>query len=524
METLLASLTSREGPGAALAVRRLDGATWRGFQGLADLENRVPIGPSTRFHVASVSKQFTAYAALRLAAAGRLDMDGELGAYLPELPEFDQAISLSQMAWHVSGLKDQWALLTLGGRDWGDVLNQARILRLVARVPELDFAPGSAYAYSNTNYTLLAEIVQRVSGAPFWRHMRDEVFAPRGMSNTVVYDDVTAVLTSRAQSYTADGQGGWKRSILSYANFGATSVHTTVDDLLTWGGYLLRPPAADQALASQMLAQGRLNDGAAIAYGHGLIHDQLGGHEAFVHSGNDAAFNAYFAIVPAAGLCVAVTANTRMDVRKLADEMVRIVAGAGEHQPRRTTRSSASAGELAGVYVGGAMGQCLFVVDTPPGVERRLAPGVSGTPLTAVDGELVRLDADVRLRPRRDAGGAVTGLEETDASNPFHPTKTLWRRVGASAPKPARLQQLVGEWRSGPLDITYRLDVVDGQLVISDLWGARRVILLATDQDRFDGADGVLRTLQIIRGADGDVDHITLSTGRARGLRFDRAA
>lgn len=524
LDALLNGLVEPGGPGLAVAVSQGGRRIYRGFFGLADLDNAVAITPDTCFHVASLSKQFTAFAIARLEQRGQVDPRADIRAYLPELPDFGATVRVEHLVHHTSGLKDQWALLTLAGRDWRDVLTQEQVLALVSAVSELDFAPGSTYSYSNTNYTLLAEIVRRVTGQTLRAFLQSDVFAPLSMDHSVVYDDVAEVLPNRAQSYYRDDPAGpWRRYILSYDTVGATSLHTTVDDLLAWGDNLARPKVGDAALIRRITTPGKVNDGAPIAYAYGLIRDAIAGREAFVHSGNDAAFYAYFAWFPKDDVVIAITANTRLDPKTVCVAVARLVFGGdGVLAAKIAETEQPAPDELAGLYVGGPQDACMVVAKTRAGLEWRGLTRTSGAALgRRADGQIAQRTADITYRPLRGSNGALTGLEELDRSNPLYPDRRLYQRMPPGELTDAMALFLVGRWRSRQLDVSYELSLVDGQIVARDLWGARRARFVPAGPDRLESADGVLRTLKIVHVA-GRPAWITLGAGRARHLRFDR--
>jgi len=178
-----------DSPGASLAVLKAGQIIYKRGYGCAQLEYNIPIVPSTVFHVASVSKQFTAFAAALLANRGKLSLDEDIRKYLPEVPDFGKTITLKHLIYHTSGLRDQWEALAIAGWRLDDVITKEHILKLVRNQRELNFAPGEEHLYCNTGYSLLAEIVARVSGQSFPDWTAENIFKPLGMSNTHFHDD-----------------------------------------------------------------------------------------------------------------------------------------------------------------------------------------------------------------------------------------------------------------------------------------------------------------------------------------------
>jgi len=154
-------------PGAAVAVIQHGKLVFEKGYGSANLEYDIPVTPQTVYHVASVSKQFTAMALVLLEQEGKLSLADDVHKYLPELPDYGHLITLRQLLQHTSGVRDQWQTLALAGWRLDDVITQKQILGLLFRQKELNFAPGTAHLYSNGGYTLAAELVARVSGKPF---------------------------------------------------------------------------------------------------------------------------------------------------------------------------------------------------------------------------------------------------------------------------------------------------------------------------------------------------------------------
>jgi len=272
----------------------------KGF-GDADVETGAPITTETIFHVASISKEFTAYGIVLLAQEGKLSLDDDIHKYLPEVPDFGPKITIRHLIHHTSGLRDQWALLTMAGWDMSDVITKQHIFNLVRRQQELNFAPGAEYLYCNTGYTLLAEIVARVGKQPFRNWMQQKVFGPLGMKNTLFYDDDERIVKGRAYSFHRSydpSVGFYKKSVLSYANAGATSLFTTVTDLARWIDNFKNPTVGNATTMKQMLERGRLTNGDSIPYAFALVHGKRKGLAYYGHDGADAGFRANLTYFP----------------------------------------------------------------------------------------------------------------------------------------------------------------------------------------------------------------------------------
>ena len=226
---------------------------------MADLEHQVAISPSTIFHVASMSKQFIAFAIHLLAQEGKLSLDDDIRKYLPELNDFGRTITIRHLLHHTSGLRDQWNLLALAGWRLDDVITEDDILNLVWRQRSLNFMPGDEFLYSNTGYTLLGVMVKRVSGQSLSAFTKERIFDPLGMRHTQFHDDYGALVPRRAYSYTKQDDDKYRYVALSYSNAGATSLFTSVEDLARWDQNFYDARVGGNELIARMQEPGALN-------------------------------------------------------------------------------------------------------------------------------------------------------------------------------------------------------------------------------------------------------------------------
>ncbi len=295
-------------PGAAVAVVQNGEIVFKKGYGSANLEYDIPVTPETIFHVASVSKQFTVFALLLLAEEGKLSLDDPIQKYISEVPDFGQEITLRHLATHTSGMRDQWDLLNLAGWRWDDVITKEHILKMVSKQKELNFTPGEQYMYCNTGFTLLAEVVARVSGKSFNEFTRKRIFTPLNMTNSQFYDDHQRIVKNRAYSYYP-WTYGYQKSVLSYANVGATSLFTTVEDLSRWAKNFKDLKVGSQAIIDQMNTLAILNNGETFGGAYGQFVGKYKGLQQIQHSGGDAGYRSYLSRFPDQDFAVSVVSN-----------------------------------------------------------------------------------------------------------------------------------------------------------------------------------------------------------------------
>ena len=248
-------------PAQAVAVVKGGEVSFAKGYGMADLEHDVPITPRTAFYIGSVTKQFTAFAIVKLVQEGQLTLDDDLRKHLPELHDFARIVTIRHLIHHTSGLRDHGGLgILLGGFREGQVVTQKEALGLLRGQRELNFPPGEEHLYCNSNYTLLATIVERVIGQSYRDWMAKNVFAPLGMTRTDVGDDLGRVIKGRAFSYAPQPgeKVGFKTVVAPITAYGDGGIYSTAEDLSRWLANFDKPRAGDAAVMAQMAEPGKL--------------------------------------------------------------------------------------------------------------------------------------------------------------------------------------------------------------------------------------------------------------------------
>lgn len=251
--------------GVAVAIVKDGKVVFKKGYGMANLEYGVPVTTKTVFNIASVSKQFTAFAIYLLEKQGKLSLEDDVRKYIAEVPDFGKTVKIKHLLGHTSGIKDQWSLLTLAGWRMDDVMTTPQILRLISRQKELNFEPGSKYLYSNSGYTLAAEIVKRVSGQTFSEFMKKNIFERLEMNDTQFYDDYERIVKNRAESYELES-GVYKKKDLHLSADGATNLLTTVEDMAKWALNFEKPKVGDADLIRRFNEPSLLNNGEKVVY------------------------------------------------------------------------------------------------------------------------------------------------------------------------------------------------------------------------------------------------------------------
>ncbi len=300
-------------PGAAVAIVKDGEIVFQKGYGMADLDHSIPITPQTVFNIASVSKQFTAFAIYLLASEGKISLEDDIRKYITELPDYHAVIKVKHLLGHTSGLRDQAAIWSLAGYWSSDISTTEQTLKLIARQRNLNFAPGTAFGYCNTGYTLLAEIIHRVSGKSLAAYTQEKMFSPLGMTSTQFYDNHEKVVKNKAESYELI-DGVYYHRPLNVSNPGPSNLLTTVEDLTKWVLNFENPVVGTPGLIKAFNEASYLNNGQKAvlrisATGDTIFHakgqnlSNYKGVDMLTHGGHAAAFRTFMGRFPYRASC-----------------------------------------------------------------------------------------------------------------------------------------------------------------------------------------------------------------------------
>lgn len=311
VDQIFAKWDKPDSPGCALGVYRDGRIVYKRGYGMEDLNEDVKITPSTVFHVASMSKQFTAASIVLLAQQGKLSLDDDVRKYVPELPDFGQKITIRHLVHHTSGLRDQWNLLELAGWRYSkDLITNDDVMSVMTRQKELNFKPGDRHVYCNTGYTLMGLIVTRVSGTSLREFTTKNIFEPLRMTHTFFRDDHAQIIKHDAVGYEQEPGKPFEISITNFDTVGATSLHTTVEDLQLWDENFYHPKVGGSEFVKQMLERGRLNNGEELDYAFGLVLGKYKGLPTVDHGGADAGYRSDLTRFPEQHFSASVLCNS----------------------------------------------------------------------------------------------------------------------------------------------------------------------------------------------------------------------
>ena len=230
-EVIKSYVADKEFMGSVLVAQNGKVLLSKGY-GYANLEWEVPNSPTAKFHLGSLTKQFTAVAILLLEEKGLLQVIDAINKYLPDAPVTWHDITIFNLLTHTHGIPNytglpEYASITTIKK------TPAELIALFRDKP-LDFEPGSKYEYNNSGYILLGSIIEKLSGQSYEDFIVDHIFKPLGMNDSG-YDSNLSIIPQRVSGYTKESDGIWNANFLDMSQpYAAGSLYSTVLDLLTW--------------------------------------------------------------------------------------------------------------------------------------------------------------------------------------------------------------------------------------------------------------------------------------------------
>jgi CubicO group peptidase (beta-lactamase class C family) len=324
IDEVMISHYPKDEPGVAVLAARDGEVVFRGAYGLASLELHVPVRPESVFCLASVTKLFTAVAAMMLVEEGVLRLEDEVTDYLPNLKSAAGA-TIAHLLSHTSGMTGP--ITSTPGYREENIHREISSEDLIASYADfaLEFLPGERFQYSNEGVATLARIIEIVSNQSWEAFLQERIFEPADMKSTS-YGGHNRVIPGAVTGYTNDGER-WRRArASSYTRgFGMGGLFSDVDDLLAWRNALLAGRLVKPATLDAMFTPFELNDGGYSRHGLGFIVTELQGHKIVGHGGSHNGWSTFVAMMPNDGIFVTVLTNRTARDRRARDDALAII-------------------------------------------------------------------------------------------------------------------------------------------------------------------------------------------------------
>ncbi len=524
LDDVFAPWNKSDAPGGVVGVVK-DGMLIyaRGF-GLANMEHGVTMTEESVIDIGSISKQFTAMAILLLEEDGKLSLDDEPQQYIPELPRFEQKMTIRNLLTHTSGLRDYFTLFILAGWDFKGYFSDEQALDLISRQQDLNFEPGKGWNYCNTGYFLLSQIVERVSGKTLEQFSHERIFVPLGMTHTFFDDDNTRVIRNRAYSYRLGPEGAWHSTTSPLEVVGDGALHTTIGDMVKWNANFDNNQLGKKrpALIQRMLETYKIGE-ADTKYAAGLFIDDLYGVKRVQHGGDWLGYNAQYSRFPEHNVAIFSFGNDGTQLGKsLNVEAAKVVLG--EHMKLPEEEAAAPTGEIqltdaqkeavVGTWMIQGVAPAKIFVDND-GILRLQAQGQPAFELFARSETFLFLKiVDATLEFKKGEDGKMESGILTQSGMKF-PLK----RLAEFEPTDEMKQRVAGSYYSPELQAVYRITLVDGKLMMYGPEGGEPAEMNYEAENRL--TLGMI-TMTLQADDSGKVTGALIDAGRVQKLRMQK--
>jgi CubicO group peptidase (beta-lactamase class C family) len=519
VDQLMSAYDDDETPGAVVGVVEDGELVFEKAYGMANLTWDVALEEDMRSNIGSVTKQFTAMGILLLEQEGKLSLDDDVRAHIPELPDFGTPVTLRHLLNHVGGYRELYNAFGMMGYDGEDAFPREKVIQLVQRQPDLQAPPNTEFNYNNTGYILLSMTIERVSGMTFQEYMKERVFEPLGMANTLLTSHQGQIIPNSAMGYVPAEGGGYRQARDLPAAAGAGGIYTTVQDMAKWmlnyRDHTLGGAEAIEAITTNTV----LESGDSTGYGLGLGLATHRGRALWTHTGGDVAHRTYFGWYPELESGVFVSSNNAGFPTSIGRPLAEAFFG-DEMEPEEE-EADIVAGEMSDERKEAIAG--LWRLASGLEIEIELADGdlratPQGQPTTV-------------LVPTSDSTVSITGVE---ASVTFHfdadgsTNSATLRQGGDNAMSrvdedaeltPEMLEAYTGRYWSDEVEIAFEVVVADGELVAHNI-RLPSITLEPASKDTF--AAGAVGAFEFKRSGNGEVTGFMVNNARTKGVWFER--
>ena len=348
MENVFSGIALSDSPGFAVLVKKDGKIIFEQSYGVRDLRAKTKIDAQTNFRLASLTKQFTAMAAMLLVHDGKLRYEESVTSIFPEFPAYGKAITVRNLLNHTSGLPDYEDLMDQMEKTKGPIwspenqIHDAEVLQLLEKESHGRFVPGTKWEYSNSGYVVLGLVVAKVSEKSFGEFLHDRIFSPLKMDHTLVFEKGKNEVANRAYGHSK------KENVFVETDQSSTSatqgdggIYSSLEDLSKWGDALQNhtllnekdflpaitpaqlPPGAESKLAEDVPQSLR---GHASAYGFGWFLNLQDPHPVMWHYGDTMGFKtAIFRYLPDNVTVILLSNRTDLDQGALTLKAARVL-------------------------------------------------------------------------------------------------------------------------------------------------------------------------------------------------------
>ncbi|QIK96026.1 beta-lactamase family protein [Sphingomonas sp. HDW15A] len=328
-DKIVAMASTPDGPGYAVVITENGKTVYRNERGFANIESKVPISPATSFRFASITKQFTAAAIMKLVDQGKISLDDPVTKYLPDYPGPGGAATVRQLLNHTSGIMPYTQIPSwVAKADSGASATTQSLIDEFKAVP-LQFKPGEQYSYNNSGYVLLGAILEKLTGKSWDEAIVSTVTGPLGLKSIMAGVHEPEV-KAMAVGYTDEEGKTLPAPAIHMSNpHAAGALIGTADDLVRWGNALHGGKVLSPASYALMTSAQKLKNGESIPYGFGLAPSDVRGRKTIGHNGNIHGFatGSMYVVEPKIFIVVLGNSDAMVDASTLATRLAAVAVG-----------------------------------------------------------------------------------------------------------------------------------------------------------------------------------------------------
>jgi D-aminopeptidase len=311
IDAIFAALDQSRLPGAVVGIAINGKPVYRKGFGLASMELPMVLTPATRMRIASTTKHFTALCYLLLCEKGKAGIDDSVGRFLPDLHPVTHRVTARQLMANISGLHDSHDICwNFSGTPH---ISTTDLVSLYRDIDSVNAEPGAAWIYNNGGWSILTTIIERITGQPLEDALRESIFEPIGMDDTLLRRFDTNFVSNSATLHMKAPSGEYQKAYLGVALAGEGGIVSTIDDMLRWLAHMSAPTVGTASTWEMIRTPQTLANGTSSGYGLGLITGNYRGVDILYHAGGVNGGGAQMLRAPDLGLDVIVMVN-RQDI------------------------------------------------------------------------------------------------------------------------------------------------------------------------------------------------------------------
>lgn len=332
LDSLINSRLEDVAPGCAVLVAKNGRVVYKKAFGKADLELNVPMQPDMIFRLGSITKQYTAIAILQLVEQGKISLQDSIQKFIKDFPNKGHAITIENLLSHTSGIVDYEVLNFPIPNAIRIDFPPKQIIDSLGKLP-LDFIPSSKFQYSNSNYYLLAYIIEQVSRNSYQAYLTVNLFKQAALQNTY-YDSPEEIIPNRVSGYAKHNSKYANAGYISMSQvFGAGALLSNVEDMFKWHQALYTYKLVRKETLEKAVTPFKLADGTLSNYGYGWFIKSQSGEKSIEHAGGIDGFQSDEIYLPQQDIFVAALYNSLnngggdMSFMPLSDDIATLAMG-----------------------------------------------------------------------------------------------------------------------------------------------------------------------------------------------------